>query len=341
MDINSLISSLSIANFGLNWIDIILIIIVTIYAVEGYFLGFFTALVDFISFVLSFVLGLAFYSSLANILVNVFNIPQGFSNAIGFLVIAIVFEIIFNVFFRKLVFSLPLFIKTDSSKENIMFIEKTLGVIPGFLSGIVLSSFILSLIIALPFSVFLKHSVTDSRFGSVLVANTQVFAKSLNAVFGGAVNETLSFLTVEPQTTQSVDLKFKTKNISVDKASEQQMFKLINEERRQKDLKELTFSQSLAQVGREHCKDMLIRGYFSHYTPEGLSPFDRMAKGDIAFNYAGENLALAPNTDLAMKGFMQSAGHRANILSVNFGKVGIGVIDGGIYGEMFCQEFND
>jgi len=341
VDINSLISSLSIANFGLNWIDIIIIIIVTIYAVEGYFLGFFTALVDFISFVLSFVLGLSFYSSLANILVNIFNIPQGFSNAIGFLVIAIVFEIIFSVFFRKLVFSLPLFIKTDSSKENIMFIEKTLGVIPGFLSGIVLSAFILSLIIALPFSVFLKHSVTNSRFGSVLVSNTQVFAKSLNAVFGGAVNDTLSFLTVEPQTNQSVDLKFKTKNISVDKASGQEMFKLINEERRQRGLKELTFSESLAQVGRGHCKDMFIRGYFSHYTPEGLSPFDRMAQGDIAFNYAGENLALAPNTDLAMKGFMQSAGHRANILSVNFGKVGIGVIDGGIYGEMFCQEFSD
>ena len=66
-----------------------------------------------------------------------------------------------------------------------------------------------------------------------------------------------------------------------------------------------------------------------------------MTKANIAFNYAGENLALAPNTDLAMKGFMQSPGHKANILSLDFGKVGIGVIDGGIYGEMFCQDFTD
>lgn len=341
MDLNQIISSLSIANYGLNWIDIILIIIVIIYAVEGYFLGFFTALVDFISFVLSFVLGLLLYSSLANILVNIFSIPQGFSNAIGFLVIAIVFEIIFNVFFRKLIFTIPLFIKTDSSKKNIMFIEKTLGVIPGFLSGIVLTAFILSLIIALPFSVFLKHSVTNSRFGSVLVSNTQVFAKSLNAVFGGAVNETLSFLTVEPQSNQNVDLKFKTKAIFVDKASEREMFEKVNTERSQKGLGQLVFSESLAEVGRNHCKDMFRRGYFSHYTPEGLSPFDRMAQADIAFNYAGENLALAPNTELAMKGLMQSAGHRANILSVNFAKVGIGAIDGGIYGIMFCQEFTN
>ncbi|MBI2025978.1 MAG: CvpA family protein [Candidatus Levybacteria bacterium] len=111
MDINSLIPLFSINSLGLNWIDIILIIIVTIYAVEGYYLGFFTALVDFVSFILSFVFGLTFYSVLANILVSVFNIPQGFSNAIGFLVIAVSFEIVFSILFKKLVFTLPLFIK--------------------------------------------------------------------------------------------------------------------------------------------------------------------------------------------------------------------------------------
>lgn len=84
-----------------------------------------------------------------------------------------------------------------------------------------------------------------------------------------------------------------------------------------------------------------MRGYFSHYTPEGLSPFDRMNAAGMSFSFAGENLALAPNVAMAMQGLMNSAGHRANILSPNFGKVGIGVIDGGIYGEMFCQEFTD
>jgi uncharacterized protein YkwD len=66
-----------------------------------------------------------------------------------------------------------------------------------------------------------------------------------------------------------------------------------------------------------------------------------MSKASIDFSYAGENLALAPNVDLAMQGLMQSPGHKANILSTNFGQVGIGVIDGGIYGEMFCQEFTN
>ena len=66
-----------------------------------------------------------------------------------------------------------------------------------------------------------------------------------------------------------------------------------------------------------------------------------MTEANIVFTYAGENLALAPSVDLAMKGLMQSPGHKANILSTNFHRVGVGVIDGGIYGEMFCQEFTD
>ena len=66
-----------------------------------------------------------------------------------------------------------------------------------------------------------------------------------------------------------------------------------------------------------------------------------MNKANIEFTYAGENLALAPSTPLAMQGLMNSPGHRANILNPNFKKIGIGVIDGGIYGKMYSQEFTD
>lgn len=341
MDINSLLISLSATSAGFNWIDTIVLLIITVYAIEGYFLGFFVAVIDFFSFVISFVFGLSLYWVIAKVLVDYLHVPQGFANAIGFLIIAIAFEIVLNVIFRKLIFTLPLFIKKNPTDKNLIFMEKFLGLIPGIFSGIVLCSFILSLIIALPFSVFLKHSVTDSKIGNVLVSNTQVFAKSLNAIFGGAVNDTLSFLTIEPKSDKTVNLNFKTKNIRTDKITEQQMLKLVNIERVSRGLRALNFSENLAKVGRGHCREMFEKGYFSHYTKEGLSPFDRMVKFDVVFNYAGENLALAPNAILAMKGLMQSPGHRANILSTNFGKVGIGVIDGGIYGEMFCQEFTD
>lgn len=332
---------MELGNLGLNWIDLILIIILTIYAVEGYFLGFFAALVDLLSFVLSFVFGLAFYSKVAVILIDTFNIPQGFANALGFLITAIIFEIILSVIFRKIFFTLPLFMKSNPRLHKLLPWEKVMGVIPGSLSGIVLSAFILSLIVALPFSVFLKKSVTDSRLGSVLVSNTQVFSQGLNEVFGGAVNETLSFLTVKSQSEENVNLNFKTDKVSVDYEAEQEMLVKLNQERTSRGLSPVSFSEELARVGRAHCTDMFKRGYFSHYTPEGLSPFDRMVAADINFRYAGENLALAPNVELAMQGLMNSPGHKANILSKDFGKVGIGAIDGGVYGQMYCQEFSD
>ena len=83
------------------------------------------------------------------------------------------------------------------------------------------------------------------------------------------------------------------------------------------------------------------RGYFSHDTPEGVTTFDRLTKANIPYLAAGENLAFAPNTQIAMQGLLQSRGHRANIVGKDFTKVGIGVIDAGIYGEMFVQEFTN
>jgi uncharacterized protein YkwD len=115
----------------------------------------------------------------------------------------------------------------------------------------------------------------------------------------------------------------------------------VNKERKTQGLQPLVMDEKLQVLARNYAKDMFKRGYFSHNNPEGYSPFDRMAVAGIDYQAAGENLALAPNESLAMQGLMNSPGHKANILSPKFGRVGIGVIDGGIYGEMFVQEFTD
>jgi uncharacterized protein YkwD len=344
MNIASLFSSptsLAIPSLGLNWIDILILAVLVFYSIQGYLLGFISALIDFISFALSFILGVFFYSFVASLLVRFFSIPQGFANAIGFFIVAVIFEIIFSFFIKIFISGLPILHLDEQKHKFLQIINKILGVVPGLLSGLLLSAFIASLIVTLPFSLFLKHSVSNSKIGSVLVNNTQGFAKDWQMVFGGAVNDTLSFLTVEPKSNALVSLNFKTDKVSVDNTAEQSMFTKLNKERTSRGIAALDFSETLAKVARAHCADMFKRGYFSHYTPEGLSPFDRMTEADILFNNAGENLALAPNVDLAMNGLMQSPGHKANILSTNFHRIGIGVIDGGIYGEMFCQEFTD
>jgi uncharacterized protein YkwD len=341
MDIASFITSLSIPMLGFNWIDVLVLIILIFYAVEGYSEGFLIAFIDLVAFSLSFILGITFYSKVAALLVSTFSLSQGFANAGGFFIAAAFFEIVLSLLLRSLISTVPLFAKEGPKELHLKKLNKILGIVPGTVSGLVLVAFVLSLIMALPFSVFLKHSVSKSKIGNPIVTNTQGFAKDWNNIFGGAVNDTLSFLTIEPRSEESVDLNFQTSNVTVDKNAEQEMLTSVNKERGKVGLSPVVFSESLAQVGRNHCKDMFKRGYFSHYTPEGLSPFDRMQAASISFTFAGENLALSPNVSLAMKGLMQSPGHKANILSQNFNTLGVGVIDGGVYGQMYCQEFTD
>ena len=325
---------------NLNWVDLVIIIALTFYAIEGYAVGFIASLLDLLSFILAFIIGLKAYLPIGKLLQNVFSISVGFSNAIGFLVAASLSEIIMGFVSRRILY-VKYFSRIDFTGLVLRSLDKISGAFLGILSGLILFSFILTVIIALPISVFLKQSVMSSKIGNFLVSKTAGFEKELNNVFGGAVNDTLNFLTIEPKSNETVNLKFTTQNLKPDEQSEVQMLVLVNRERASRGLKPVKPDIKLRNVAREHCSDMFKRGYFSHYTPEGLSPFDRMAQADINFTYAGENLALAPNVGMAMQGFMKSPGHRANILSSNFGTLGVGAIDGGIYGQMYCQEFTD
>ncbi|OGH17325.1 MAG: hypothetical protein A3C22_02015 [Candidatus Levybacteria bacterium RIFCSPHIGHO2_02_FULL_37_10] len=340
MNFFDFLNSIYFPNLGLNWLDFIIITVLLFYSLEGYSLGFIASLLDLIGFVSSFIIGLKTYSFFSKALIEFFSIPPGFSNALGFLIAAFIAEIIIGLILRKIVYS-KYFSRFTFRGNLFKNIDHLSGLLFGIFSGFILFAFLLTIVIALPVSVFLKHSVSSSIIGNFLVSKTAGFEKDLNNVFGGAINETINFLTVEPGANETVSLNFKTKNFSVDQSSEKAMFGLVNNERTSREFTALTMDTKLTEVARDHCRDMFARGYFSHYTPEGLSPFDRMAQADIGFTYAGENLALAPNVTVSMQGLMQSPGHRANILSANFGKIGVGVVDGGIYGQMYCQEFSD
>jgi uncharacterized protein YkwD len=119
------------------------------------------------------------------------------------------------------------------------------------------------------------------------------------------------------------------------------MLVLVNEERAKAGLKPVRADSEIQVVARKHSADMFARGYFSHINPDREDPFDRMRKGGIKFLAAGENLALAQTLTIAHNGLMNSPGHRANILQPAFGRLGIGILDGGIRGLMVTQNFRN
>ncbi len=120
-------------------------------------------------------------------------------------------------------------------------------------------------------------------------------------------------------------------------ADEQDMLKRVNEERKKVGLSSLKANVEVTKVARIKAQDMIDHHYFSHTSPTYGSPFQMLQQFGIAYGTAGENLAGASSVSLAHSNLMNSSGHRANILNVNYSEVGIGIVDGGPYGKIFVQ----
>ncbi|VBB06575.1 Hypothetical protein LUCI_1811 [Lucifera butyrica] len=122
-------------------------------------------------------------------------------------------------------------------------------------------------------------------------------------------------------------------------SDEQQALRLLNADRAAQGLPALRLNSQLTALAESYTQDMVRRNFFSHTNPEGQSPFDRMRQAGISYVYAGENLAINQNVAAAETAFMNSAGHRANILNPHYTDVGIGVTrssNGSVY---VAQEF--
>lgn len=317
-----------------NWVDLVIIIFLISFIFSGIDRGFLINLIDLTGFLLSFTIALKFYSVASNLIVANFSIPIGIANALGFIILGFLIETIFFIIIRLLYPSIPQII--TKSKIN-----KILGPLPAVVNGLVVVAFFLSVVTATPIQPRIKNAIFSSKLGSLLIAKTQSLEQEMVSVFGEAVLETLSFITIRPESSEKIDLQFKLDKISVDENAEETMFDLINKERQKAGIVPLSNNDKLKEIARNHAKDMFNRGYFSHISPDGLSPFDRLEANGVVFQAAGENLAFAPTVALAHQGLMQSPEHKKNILSSDFGKVGIGVIDGEAYGKMFVQLFTD
>ena len=113
---------------------------------------------------------------------------------------------------------------------------------------------------------------------------------------------------------------------------EQEVIRLVNEIRAENGLKVLTYDWELAQVARYKSQDMKDNKYFSHTSPVYGTPFQMIKNFGISYRSAGENIAKGYATPQAVvNGWMNSSGHRANILNANYTHIGVGYVSGGNY----------
>lgn len=317
-----------------NYIDLLILLVLIYFASEAIRHGFWVILADFFAFLGSLLLSLRAYKFLAGILRTNFSLPHSVANALGFLVTAIVSEAILGYILAHLISFIPKKLRKHK-------LSKTLAVIPAVGEGLILVAFLLTLTLGLPIKPGIKNDITESKIGSLILERTSKVEKAINEVFGGVIDDSLTYLTIKPGSKEAVPLKVDKVGLSVDEASESQMFALVNSERSKRGIAGLAWSPEIVAVARAHAKDMWERKYFGHISPDGKDVGDRLDAARIKYFLAGENLALAPTVTTAMNGLMNSEGHRANILEPKFKKVGIGVIDNGFYGKMFVQVFTD
>lgn len=120
---------------------------------------------------------------------------------------------------------------------------------------------------------------------------------------------------------------------------ETKLLNRINEKRKENNLVELTIDDELQNVARLKAQEMVEKDYFSHTSPEYGSPFEMMDNMGITYKVAGENIAGNISLEEAVNAWMQSEGHRDNILENGYNYTGIGIAKSPKYGNIFVQMF--
>lgn len=127
-----------------------------------------------------------------------------------------------------------------------------------------------------------------------------------------------------------------TTNLTSD---EWEVFNLINQQRSQNGLSPLKIDYDVQRVARIKAQDMVNNNYFSHTSPTYGSPFNMLNNFKVSYRTAGENIAGNSSNSAAVTAWMNSSGHKANILNSSFNYTGIGVINGSKYGKIYVQMF--
>jgi uncharacterized protein YkwD len=318
----------------MNWIDLILILIMLLSILSSVHRGFLLSVLDLLCWATSLVASFLLYGFLSRLFDNYLPELGPWSPPLAFLIILVISRIILDALVESVLKKVPL--KTHQHKLN-----KAAGVIPGVINGFLWVTLLSAMFSIMPISSLFATRTRESKLNDWALTKADWLQDKLSPVFCDLFNNLISNKNAAISESESVKLPFTVSKFRVRKDLEAQMLELVNKERRAEGLTELSADEELAVVARKHSADMFERGYFSHVSPEGKDPFARINEQKIRYYTAGENLALAQTLQIAHDGLMNSPGHRANILRAGFGRLGIGILDGGIYGLMITQNFRN
>lgn len=315
-------------------IDLLLIAVLLLGLWRGWRVGFVVGLVELTRLAAGLIVALFANPWLAGALDRHALLPQPWASPAAFMVVLLLVQTVLGALARRLVRPLP-------AGKVARSVDRQLGLLPGAANGAINAMVVAVLTTAMPLTDGITRAAQDSGLVARLAVPADWLEHRLGPIFNPAVERTMRSLTVQPQAHERVALPFVVKDTQPRPELEAAMLTLVNAERAKAGLRALAADTEAVDVSRAHSRDMFERSYFAHITPEGRSPFDRLRAARLSYRVAGENLALARTLDMAHTGLMNSPGHRANILNPAFGRLSIGIVDGGRHGLMVTQTFRN
>lgn len=319
---------------SMNYFDIIFLILLGVYIWRDVKAGLWVLLGRLVGFFLGLLLAFATFQKVAVFIATLTHVDSTVPYILGFLFVFFAVETIIGFGTKVIISHLP------QQQEEPSWI-KVAAYAPALVDGILFIWLLVITITIVPQGTGIKNLVSNSYTGKTVLSSLAVVDSFAQKLFNINVEQSLSHLAIHTEGEESMNIPYHPKKLTTDALAESEMFKLINSERAKVGAPPLVLDEKLTEVARAHSQDMWQRGYFSHINPDGEDPFQRLLDAHIMYATAGENVALSANVQLAQSGLMNSEGHRKNILNPEFHKIGIGVVSGGIYGEMFSQEFTN
>jgi uncharacterized protein YkwD len=314
----------------MNPIDLLLLAYVGLYTAFRFRRGAISLSLELAGLLASIAVALLGYGMLSTWLDDF--MPEALSRAASFVLLLILAETVLFTLIRILTQTIPTTLRGSP-------LNRWLGLAPAAANGIVLAAILLTIAYGLPLPQNVRDQLASSAIGRPLIDKT---GATVEPIFGEALRGLMNTLTQEPPAGERIELGFTATKVKEDERAERRMWELLNQERASRGIAPVALETGpLREVARAHSRDMFARGYFAHENPDGKSPFDRMREGGVSFRTAGENLAYAPDVEIAHEGLMNSPPHKKNILDPDFRRVGIGAISAGWRGTMFTQNFTN
>jgi uncharacterized protein YkwD/uncharacterized membrane protein required for colicin V production len=319
-------------------IEVILAAYLVAHTWRGYRLGFLFQAAELIRVAIAFVIAVRFFPNASALLQTFFGWSQPLLTIGGFAAAFVAAWIMLAIVFA---FTVNPAIRLIDRVPGAGFLDSMSGAALALVKTLLWLAIVLNVIVAIPSSGGLRTAVLETHIGSAILSASAAYVPRAQSLLGTTGVQSLLTLLPEAAGTQGQPLLRIPPGVPVqpDLGAEQAMFTYVNRERQIVGAPALQLDAELSAVARMHSLDMFNHGYFSHNTPDGRTPFNRMHDAGIQYSAAGENIAYAPDVALADAGLMNSPEHKANILDPRFTRIGIGVVNGGLFEEMFTQDF--